>query len=105
MSLLISGRISALVTFLIVSILAIWCLERGKKGVIKRVRTLAGIEGIREAVERCVEEGRPVFLTTGHGGGGLYTDNGPAHMAGLAILGYVSRLCARLGAKDRKSVV
>jgi len=99
MSILIQGRISALVIFIVISGLGVWTLERAKKGFLQEVRTLAGIEGLNEAIARCVEEGRPIFLTTGHGGGGLYTDNGPAHMAGVGILGFVARQCARLGAK------
>jgi hypothetical protein len=88
-----------MVIFLIISGLGVWTLEQAKKGITKEVRILAGMEGLKEAVARCVEQDRPIFFTTGHGGGGLYTDNGPAHMAGVGILGFVARQCARLGAK------
>ena len=69
MSILIQGRISAMVIFLVISALGVWTLEQAKKGFTKEVRILAGMEGLKEAVARCVEQDRPIFFTTGHGGG------------------------------------
>jgi len=99
MSILVPGRITGLVVMAIIVVLGIWALERAKRGKVRAVRELAGMAGLRIAAGRCAEMGRPFFHTTGHGGGGLYTARGPQHMAGIAILGYIARLCAKLGVK------
>ncbi len=99
MSILVAGRITGLVFLAIIVILAILILQWAKRGKVIKVREIAAMAGTREAVARCAETGRPCLFTTGHGGGGLYTDKGPGHMAGVAILGFVSRQCAKLGAR------
>lgn len=60
------------------------------------IRSIAAFDAIEELVGRATEMGRPVHLTTGHGGRGLYTDRAAYHMAGLSILGYVSEKCATM---------
>lgn len=97
MAFFVEGTVFGLIMFAIIVILALLTLQKAKQGYVREVRTLPGIEGIREAIARCAEMGRPCFLTTGHGGGGLYTSRGPQHMAGIAILSLVARLTAKLG--------
>ncbi|MFC1803859.1 DUF6754 domain-containing protein [Thermoproteota archaeon] len=98
MALFVEGRLFAFAIIILVTALGVWSLEQAKRGVVHQVRTLPGIEAIDEAVKRCVELARPVFFTSDHGGGGVYSDKGPAHMAAISILGMLARSCARYGA-------
>lgn len=75
---------------------------RGKRtGKIPFVRKIAGLDAIDEAVGRAAEMGRPVFWTSGWAGAGtrLYSTSGPALVASVSILNYVSRLAAQKDAK------
>jgi hypothetical protein len=96
-TILVAGRIFALAVLIITVALGLWGLSAAKGGRTITIRPLAGMAGINEAVRRCVEIGRPVFFTTDHGGGGLYSAKGPDHMAGMGILYYLSKLTAKLG--------
>jgi hypothetical protein len=73
---------------------AYWMMERAKKGHVPFVRSLSALNAIDESIGRAVELGRPVHLTTGHGGKGMYTRAAGNHLAGLSILGYVAQKCA-----------
>lgn len=104
MSILVSGKVSAFVLFLFVCGTIIYLTLQGAKGkkfVLKR--KLAAIEAIPEAIGRAVELNRPIHYTPGTesttGGRGVQT------WMGIVIGGYVTRICARLGAKVTWSVV
>ena len=88
-----------MIIFAIIVVLTLYTIQRAKQGHVREVRSLAGMDGIKEAIARSAEMGRPCFFTTGHGGGGLYTTNGPAHMAGISLLDFSARECARTGTK------
>lgn len=61
-----------------------------KKGTIKpKIRRLAGIDAIDEAIGRATELGRPVHYTVGLGG-----ISNVQVIAGLSILRYVAKKCA-----------
>jgi len=92
---LVQGRIVtfALTIGLIIAIVVY--AERAKKGKLPNIRTLPPLEAINEAVQRATETGRPVHFTTGYGGGGLDTDVGVYHLAGLAVLRRVAELTAK----------
>jgi hypothetical protein len=72
-------------------------LWRADRGNVPSVRKIAGLEMIPEVVGRCVEMNRPIHVTTGSYGG-LIEKEAAVNLAGLAVLGYVSRLSAKLGA-------
>ena len=75
---------------------------RGKTGKsIPKMRRIAGLEALDEAVGRAAETGRPVHYTEGHPMSGklYYTEQGPQYIAGLSILAEVARLAARKGAR------
>lgn len=94
--LLISGRIAQLITLLLIFGLIIFFVERGRRGKVPWIRRLAGLDAIEEAVGRATEMGRPVHFTTGFGHYGLTNPTyAPMHLAGLTVLGYVSRLAAK----------
>lgn len=61
------------------------------------VRRLPALDAIEESISRATEMGRPVHFSTGESGS-VYTAEGPSHLAGLTVLEYVTRLCARSGA-------
>jgi hypothetical protein len=104
MSMVFTGKISALVFFLIVSAVIIYYTilgERGRHYELKR--TLAAIDAIPDAIGRALEMGRPVHYTPGQeeitGGRGTQTQ------MGIVIGGYVTRVAAKLGAEIIWSVV
>ncbi len=103
MSILISGKITAFVLFtLIVIVIAYLSIQgdRGRKYNLKR--KLEAIEAIPEAIGRAVELDRPIHYTPGSesttGGRGTQT------WMGIVIGGYVTKICAKLGAKITWSV-
>lgn len=65
-----------------------------------KVRTFPAVAAIPEAIGRAAEMGKPVYFTTGYGGATLNNQgNGPQTLAGISILGYATRLCAKSGVK------
>jgi len=92
---LIEGRENSLIFILIASAVIYYYSYMGKKGKVPQIRRLPAIDAIEEAVARCAELGRPAHFTAGMGH--LRTDTGPQTIAGLDILGYMSKICARLG--------
>jgi hypothetical protein len=75
-------------------------IELAKRGRKFELRKVPGVAALEEGVNRAIEMGRPVHWTEGHPlGSKLYDSNGPYLVAGLAILNYVTTLCARLKAR------
>jgi hypothetical protein len=72
-------------------------LYRADRGHVPKVRRIAGLDMIPEVVGRCVEMNKPIHVTTGSYGG-LIEKEAATNLAGLAVLGYVCRLAAKLGA-------
>ncbi len=59
-----------------------------------KIRRITGLDHIEEAVGRATEMGKPVHFSPGvHD---ITVQTAPQTFAGLAILGYVAQLCARL---------
>ena len=89
-----SGRVSGLIYLLVVAASALYFIKRGEKGNIPEIRRVSGLDAIEEAIGRATEMGRPVFCS--HGISGLSDATyGPQTIAGLSVLNYVARLCAR----------
>lgn len=66
-------------------------ISRSRQGLaIPTIRRLAGIEALDEAIGRATELGKPVHFSPGIGA----VDNAQT-IAGLAILTYVARMCAK----------
>ena len=85
------GSLIILVTSLALMLLSIW-YQRGGKRI--SIRKLAGLDAIEEAVGRATEMGRPVHFSTGTQAT-LYGEEAPQILAGLTVLGYISRLTAK----------
>jgi len=75
-------------------------MDRAKRGMKIKARTFPAVAAIPEAVGRAAEMGKPVYYSTGYGQATLNNQiNGPQTLAGISILGYVTRLCAKSGVK------
>lgn len=99
MALLVAGRMLGL-AILVISFIAFYILMQLSKeeGFDVKARTFAPIAAIPEAVGRAAEMGKPLYYTTGYGGGTLnHARDGPQTVAGISILRYVTRLCAEMG--------
>ncbi len=95
---LIAGRIIGLVCLLIVMVAVTYFIRRAEKGKVPKVRRIAGIDAIDEAIGRAVEMGRPVMA--GHGIANLRdSTTGPQTIAGLSVLSYVAKKCAEVGTR------
>ncbi len=92
--LLVAGRLFQLAMLVGLTILFL-AAERLVRSVT--IRRLAGIDAMQEAINRATETGRPVHYSVGSRPTGVTTggEYGAAILAGLGILGYVSRQCAR----------
>ncbi|MFA5869441.1 MAG: DUF6754 domain-containing protein [Candidatus Bathyarchaeia archaeon] len=71
-----------------------------KGGMKIKARAFPAVAAISEAIGRAAEMGKPVYYSTGMGQGTLNNQlNGPQTLAGISILGYTTRLCAKSGVK------
>ena len=71
-------------------------MELAKRGLQIKPRTFPAVAAIPEAVGRAAEMGKPIYYSTGMGQGTLNNQlNGPQTLAGISILGYTTRLCAK----------
>jgi len=94
--LLVDGRIAGLCTLILVFL----TMRLGIAGAMKKapsVRKIAGFDALEEAVGRATEMGRPVFYTPGYED--VSGTVAAASLAGVDVLGYVSRLTSRYDTK------
>jgi len=91
---LVTGRVFQLV-LLVVAVLFIYITwRRSKSGVLPKIREIAGLEAINDAVGRAVETGRPVMVNVGWGG---IVDalKSQQTFAGIDVLSHVAKLTAK----------
>lgn len=81
--------------FLIFYLVALlWLIDRGRKGYkIPKIRRIAGLDAIDEAIGRATEMGRPVLYSPGIGG--FVTDT----FASFGVLGHVAKMVAKFDAR------
>ncbi len=92
---ILAGKIVPFVLMIVSCILAYIFMYLGKKKEFK-LRDIPGVTAFEEAVGRCTEMGRPMFLTDGHKLTlKLFGRTGGSMVAGQTILRYVCGLCAR----------
>jgi hypothetical protein len=95
---LIAGRIFGLICLVVVMAAVTYFINRAEKGKVPKVRRIAGIDAIDEAIGRAVEMGRPVMAA--HGIANLRdSTTGPQTIAGLSVLSYVAKKCAEVGTR------
>lgn len=95
MAIYVEGRVITFAITIGLIIAIIVFAERAKRGKIPKIRSMPPLDAVDEAVARAAEMGKPVHFTTGYGGGGLATEFGIFHLAGLTILGRVAELTAK----------
>ncbi len=72
----------------------VYITNRAQKGLkIPKIRRIAGLDAIDEAIGRATEMGRPVLFSPGIGGFGTAT------FAAFGVLGHVSKLIAKYDAR------
>jgi len=93
-----SGRILQFV-YLIVAFAAVVVLFelQKKRGFLPKMRRLAALDAIEEVVGRATEMGRPIHVSPGTPSLGESIE--VETIAGLAVTGYVAKLCARYGVR------
>ncbi|QOR33753.1 hypothetical protein IMX26_09585 [Clostridium sp. 'deep sea'] len=85
------------ISLILISGAIIYCIQRAHSGAQYKIRLIAGLEAIEEAVGRATEMGRMVHFTPGIAG--VDGVNAAQTFAGLETLGMVARLVARYGAR------
>lgn len=92
------GMVASLVVLIIVVIEVLFGLFASRMGkYTPKIRRIAGLEALEEAVGRATEMGRPIMYTTGLGGiADQYTYQ---TVAGLSILGYTAEMAAKYGTR------
>ena len=96
---LISGRIFALTSLVLITAGVLFMMRRARQGEVPHIRRMAGLDAIEEAVGRATEMGRPVHYTIGWADGGLSGAMAAQILAGLSVLGYVAELAAKYRVK------
>jgi hypothetical protein len=93
-----TGMVASLALLIIVLLEVLIGLFTSRMGIFTpKVRRIAGLEAIEEAVGRATEMGRPIMYTTGLGGiADRYTYQ---TVAGLSILGHTAELAAKYGTR------
>jgi len=89
----VEGRVAQFVILIVLCAAVIYFVERARRGKVPKIRKLAGLDAIDEAVGRATETGRPVIAS--HGIGGFEDIFAVQTAAGMSVLGYVARLCAK----------
>jgi hypothetical protein len=79
--------------YLVSTAIILVSIYRARSGKAPRVRDIAGIGAVEEAMGRAAEMGKPVHYTFGIGG--LIKAEGPQTLAALSILTHVSSLAAK----------
>lgn len=100
MAIIVTGRLAAFV-FLLASVILFYVfMYMAKRGWKVSIRTFPAVAALPEAVGRAAEMGKPMYYSTGLGMETISNpDQGPQTIAGISILGYVTKLCARSGVK------
>lgn len=90
-----TGRSVQLIFFLGVIAVTYLSYHWAKQGRVWEIRTLEGLEAIKEGVARCAEMGRPVLVTPGISS--LVATQSAQTVAGLTMLGEVAQRAASIG--------
>ncbi len=87
------GRVFAFVTMISIVAVMLYNIRSALRGKDFYVRDIPGLRAIEEFVGRATEMGRPVHFSSGIGT--LTGASAPEMFAGLQVLSYLARLCAR----------
>ena len=87
------GRIPFGILLVLISATVIACIALARSGVVMRIRRIAALEAIDEAVGRATEMGRPVLFVPG-----IQDMNDLQTVAGITVLGRVAKVAAEYDA-------
>lgn len=87
------NRLALFVLTILFAVVLFIFIAQAKKGKKFFIRRISGLEAIDEAVGRATEMGRPVHFSPGIAS--MSEEAAAQTLAGLAVLGYVSRLTAK----------
>lgn len=100
MAIIITGRLTAFIFLLACLALFYIFMYMAKRGWKVSIRTFPAVAAIPEAIGRAAEMGKPIYYSTGYAMETISNpDQGPQTLAGISILGYVTKLAARSGVK------
>lgn len=91
---IVAGQVTFLVTAILLGIIILVSINRSSSGSwTPKIRRLAGLDAIEEAVGRATEMGAPVHFSPGIGN--ISDDSAPQTFAGLEVLAFVTELTAK----------
>ena len=86
--------LTSLLFFLFYGGSLLWLVDRGRKGhKIPKIRRIAGLDAIDEAIGRATEMGRPVLFSPG------ISEFVPGTFAAFAVMGHVAKLIAKFDSR------
>jgi len=88
-----AGKQFSFASLLLLCVLFIYCIRQARRGQVPSIRRLPALDAIEEAVGRATEVGRPVHFSPGIIE--LTHERSAQTLAGLSVLSYVAKLCAR----------
>ncbi len=91
---MVQGRVFSFWLLVVLIGSMLYGMWRARKGIAIKIRRIAGLNAIEEAVGRATEMGRPVHYTPGLGG--ISAAEATQTFAALAIMGHVAHLSARM---------
>jgi hypothetical protein len=98
MAILQSGRLFGFACLLVIMGAVAYYIKSAERGKVPKLRRLAGVDAIDEAIGRSVEMGRPIVCS--HGIANLRAaTTGPQTLAGLSVLSYVAKRCIDVGGR------
>lgn len=91
---IVAGHVALLVTILVMGAIVLIGVNMSQAGKwTPKIRRLAGLDAVEEAVGRATEMGAPVHFSPGIGN--ISDDSAPQTFAGLEVLAYVTELTAK----------
>lgn len=91
---IVAGHVALLVTILVMGAIVLIGVNMSQSGKwTPKIRRLAGLDAVEEAVGRATEMGAPVHFSPGIGN--ISDDSAPQTFAGLEVLAYVTELTAK----------
>lgn len=84
----------------IIAIPTLYFIARAMSGKIEELRRMPFVDAISEAVDRAVEQGKPVYMAPG-GSANLQGIYAVMTLSGLNVMKYASRLCYERGATPK----
>lgn len=90
---LIKGRVFSFWLLLVITASVVSAMYLARRGMRIKIRKIAGLDAMEEAVGRATEMGRPVHYCPGIGG--ISAVEAPQTFAALGLLSYVAKLSAR----------